>query len=143
MTIIAWDGKTLAADRQSTTNNMRRATRKIYEVNDGLVAITGGACHGHALLDWFYTDRDPKNWPVSSKDGCSNIIHFTKAGIWVYAGDEPAFGEPVLSPFIAFGSGRDYAMAAMHLGKNAKDAVKIACLFDVSCGMGIDTLRLK
>lgn len=142
MTVIAWDGRTLAADRQSTSNNMKRSTKKIYTVRDGLVAITGGGCHGHALINWFLGDRDVSKWPLYVSDECGFIIHITKQGVWVYAGDKPAFGEPILSPFIAFGSGRDYAMAAMHLGKSAKEAVKIACLFDTTCGMGVDTLRL-
>lgn len=141
MTIIAWDGKTLAADRQSTSNNMRRTTCKIYRVSDGLIAITGSGCHGVALLDWFRGERDPLAWPKESGE-IANIIHVTRQGVFVYAGDLPAFGEPVLDSFVAFGSGRDYAMTAMHLGKTAAEAVEIACLFDVSCGMGIDTLEL-
>lgn len=141
MTIIAWDGKTLAADRQSTSNNMRRTTRKIHRVRDGLIAITGSGCHGVALLDWFNGDRNPSAWPKESAE-IANIIHVTSDGVFVYAGDLPAFGEPVLDAFIAFGSGRDYAMTAMHLGKTAAEAVEIACLFDVSCGMGVDTLEL-
>lgn len=142
MTVIAWDGKTLAADRQSTSNNMRRETRKIYRVDDGLIAITGSGCHGAALLDWFRGGRDPSLWPKESSE-VANIIHITKQGVFVFAGDLPAFGEPVLDSFIAFGSGRDYAMVAMHLGKTAFEAVEIASLFDVSCGLGVDTLELE
>lgn len=44
--------------------------------------------------------------------------------------------------FFASGSGRDFAMAAMHLGLNAVEAVKVACLFDVNCGNGIDQLEI-
>jgi hypothetical protein len=44
---------------------------------------------------------------------------------------------------LAFGSGRDYAEAAMFLGCDAKRAVEVACQFQTDCGNGIDTLRLK
>ncbi|QTF91783.1 hypothetical protein [Halomonas sp. BM-2019] len=43
----------------------------------------------------------------------------------------------------AIGCGRDYVMAAMHLGKNAKQAVEMACALDAFCGSGIDTLTLN
>jgi ATP-dependent protease HslVU (ClpYQ) peptidase subunit len=60
----------------------------------------------------------------------------------VYNGAGVGTGEPVEDPFIAFGAGRDYAMAAMHLGCDAHRAVEVACVFDTGCGMGIDTLEL-
>lgn len=142
MTVICWDGKTLASDRQSTTANMRRMTKKIYRLSDGLLALTGGGIHGHELLAWFQGDRDVAKWPKLAGDDSASVIHITKAGVLVYSGDLMPFGEPVLNPFIAFGSGRDYAMAAMHLGRTAAEAVEIASLFDVSCGMGVDTLEL-
>ena len=37
---------------------------------------------------------------------------------------------------------RDFALAAMHLGKSAREAVEVACALDVFCGNGIDTLEL-
>jgi len=40
----------------------------------------------------------------------------------------------------AIGSGRDFAMAAMYLGKTAREAVEVACALDSGCGNGIDTL---
>lgn len=37
---------------------------------------------------------------------------------------------PLSRPYHAIGSGRDYAIAAMHLGKDAIGAVEVASLFD-------------
>jgi ATP-dependent protease HslVU (ClpYQ) peptidase subunit len=142
MTVIAWDGRTLAADKQSTSYGMRRTTTKIYRVSDGLIAISGSGCHGHALFAWFKGDRDLATWPRQTGEDFGSIVHITKAGVRVYAGDLPAHGEPIHDKFIAFGAGRDYAMAAMHLGCDARRAVEVACVFDTSCGMGIDTLEL-
>jgi ATP-dependent protease HslVU (ClpYQ) peptidase subunit len=42
----------------------------------------------------------------------------------------------------ATGSGRDYALAAMHCGKTAREAVEIACLFETGCGNGVDELEV-
>lgn len=41
----------------------------------------------------------------------------------------------------ATGSGRDYALAAMHCGKSAKEAVEIAAFFDINTGKGIDVFK--
>ena len=42
----------------------------------------------------------------------------------------------------AVGSGRDFALAAMHLGKSAEEAVLVAAEFDPGTGNGVDTLTL-
>lgn len=143
MTVIAWDGRTLAADKQSTSHGMRRTTTKIHRVSDGLLALTGGGAHGTALLDWFRGERDKEKWPKSpNDDDCASVIHVTRDGVFVYNGAGFPHGEPIEDGFIAFGAGRDYAMAAMYLGCDARRAVEVACVFDVGCGQGIDTLEL-
>ena len=44
--------------------------------------------------------------------------------------------------FYAIGSGRDFALAAMRMGADAKKAVKIASEFDIHTGGRIRTMRL-
>ena len=41
------------------------------------------------------------------------------------------------------GHGRDFTLAAMHLGHDARTAVEVACALDAFCGCGIDTLTLE
>lgn len=48
----------------------------------------------------------------------------------------------VEDPFVAVGSGRDYAMAVMALGHDATRAVEIAARFDPGTGNGVDGMRL-
>lgn len=122
---------------------MARTTTKIYRVSDGLLALSGSGGHAHALLNWFRGERDPAHWPkADSEDEAGHVMHFTHAGVVVYSGTGCGTGEPVEDPFIAFGAGRDYAMAAMYLGCDARRAVEVACRFDIGCGMGIDVLTL-
>ncbi len=45
--------------------------------------------------------------------------------------------------FDAIGSGRDYALAAMYLGHDARRAVEVASALDNGCGNGIDVLTLE
>lgn len=47
------------------------------------------------------------------------------------------------APFYADGSGGEYAMGAMAMGANARQAVQVACRFDLASGDGIDTLTLR
>jgi hypothetical protein len=45
--------------------------------------------------------------------------------------------------FVAVGSGRDYAMAAMALGHTARVGVEIASRFDPGTGNGVDELQFR
>jgi ATP-dependent protease HslVU (ClpYQ) peptidase subunit len=49
----------------------------------------------------------------------------------------------VEDPFMAWGSGRDFALGAMAMGATAREAVAVACRFNVYCGNGIDAFDLK
>jgi ATP-dependent protease HslVU (ClpYQ) peptidase subunit len=51
--------------------------------------------------------------------------------------------ETVEHGFWAFGSGRDFAIAAMACGKSAREAVEIACQFDTGCGLGVDVMQIE
>lgn len=43
----------------------------------------------------------------------------------------------------ADGSGRDYATAAMYLGKTAREAVAVAARFEANTGMGVDSFDVR
>lgn len=143
MTTIAWDGETLAADKQSTSHGMPRTVTKIHRIRGELFALSGGGVHCRALLKWFEGSRNPSEWPKAPDDeDCGNIVQVTKEGLFVWSGSGFPHAEPLEDKFLAFGSGRDFAMTAMHLGRSAKEAVEIASIYDISTGMGVDTLTL-
>jgi hypothetical protein len=50
MTCIAWDGKTLAADKQATSVGRGITTTKIYRVGACLVALAGSGDVCRAML---------------------------------------------------------------------------------------------
>jgi ATP-dependent protease HslVU (ClpYQ) peptidase subunit len=142
MTIIAWDGKTLAADKQSTTVGYGNTVTKIFRVTGGRVAFTGNAGHACALLEWFRNGRDAAAWPKKGGDDSAGAIFITDDGeVRGYSGDDGATFIRYEDKFAAWGAGRDYALAAMYLGRDAREAVEVACALDTTCGMGIDTLE--
>ena len=142
MTVIAWDGRTLAADKRGTVAGMGYTVTKLHRVRYGLIAFSGGGSHAAELLHWFQGERDPATYPRRDDDSGAGTVHIDLSGrVFMYAAASP-FPELVESPFFARGAGRDYAMAAMHLGCDARRAVEVACEFDVTCGNGIDALDL-
>jgi ATP-dependent protease HslVU (ClpYQ) peptidase subunit len=141
MTVIAWDGKTLAADRQTTIAGARFTSQKIFRINGELLGFSGGQPHGMRLLDWALTGFEPATYPVEPDDDRSGLIlRITRdRRIMRYDNAFPCIYE---DEFYATGSGRDFALGALAAGKDAVGAVEIAIRFSTECGMGIDTLDL-
>lgn len=145
MTVIAWDGHTLAADKRATVAGMATTATKIHRLHDGLIAFSGCGSHAAELLNWFKGERKPEDYPrrdANSDNGAGTLFITNDRRILMYSQTSP-HPEVVEDKFFARGAGRDYAMAAMHLGCDARRAVEVACAFDVGCGNGIDTLELK
>lgn len=143
MTVIAWDGKTLAADRQSTSGGFASTVTKIYRVPGGIVGFTGSEGHAVALLAWFRDGREPSKWPKKEGANCASAVFITAEGMFCYTGEDGPNACQHHDKFDAWGAGYAYALAAMHLGLDARRAVEIACELDVNCGKGIDTLTLE
>lgn len=144
MTCIAWDGKTLAADKAGTNSGYRRTVTKIYRVPDGLVGFAGDASRAMALLQWFRGGRVIADYPEFQKDaeaavGCIFISKDGESYSYLYT----PYPELREDRFDSIGSGRDYALAAMYLGHDSRKAVEVACALDNGCGNGIDTLTLE
>jgi ATP-dependent protease HslVU (ClpYQ) peptidase subunit len=143
VTVLAWDGRNLAADKQSTADNLRRTVTKIHVVPEGIVGFCGSTVAAAALLQWFRGGRRQGEYPDiqrSDKDAYALFIDWTGQS-WSYEDHPyPIKNEDDLS---AMGSGRDFAITALHLGHNAMKAVEVACQLTNCCGMGMDVLNLS
>lgn len=143
MSVIAWDGKSVAADKQATNATLRFTTTKLRQLGDGTVlGWTGEQSCGEALAAWYADGAIREKWPAfqAEKDGWCRLIVISATGVLVY--EQQPFPVPVEDPFMAWGAGRDFAMGALACGASASDAVKVASRFDTSCGMGVDEVRL-
>lgn len=141
MTVIAFDGKTLAADKRAERAGAGHAiVTKVFKINGCLVAIAGSYDVGMQLVRWFQNGCiDEEFPPIQAEDNDAQLLVITpERRITHY--------ERTTAPLIfeqektAMGSGRDYALAAMHLGCDARKAVEVACCFDVFCGNGVDSI---
>lgn len=155
MTTIAYDGRYVVADGRSTVGNLvtGKKARKIWVIDltiNGLTekAIFAGAGSYQSINmvrshlereDFLMAEVVPELEPGSF----SGMVVLQDGRCYVL--------EDRLVPMeqeypTALGSGTDYAMAAMALGKSAVEAVRVACDLDVYSGgelmvVDIDSLR--
>jgi ATP-dependent protease HslVU (ClpYQ) peptidase subunit len=141
MTVIAWDGVSLAADRRSCSGSAVRSLTKIFRVGDALVGAAGDTDMCCQLIAWFRAGHDPTAFPESQRDRdnwAGLLVVWPDGAVWKYERTpHPIQYDPQL---FSIGSGRDFALAAMHLGKTAAEAVAVACALDSGCGDGVDIL---
>jgi len=143
MTCIAWDGKTLAADKRACAGQMVTTVTKIARLGDVLFAGSGEACFTARMREWVRAGRVMADFPASQRDKddwqpCMVIEADGTVSIY----ERTPFPNRPEDKHAAIGSGREYARAAMLLGHDAKEAVRVACELDPNCGNGVDTLEL-
>lgn len=143
MTVIAWDGVTLAADKQNTISGYAHTVTKIFRVNGGIVGFMGRGAHAVQVLGWMNAGMIVADFPKAATEDESCTALFISEDKKAFAFCNSPHRLEYEDKFVAFGAGRDYALAAMHLGKTAFEACQIACELDVFCGKGIDTLTLE
>lgn len=133
MTTVAFDGKTLAADTMAISGGLKRRTQKIFRLGDGRL-FGGSGLYEEVLLvrDWL-------------NDGGVKPKLEDFSGLVISNGKAFLLGQLlVLMPLddkYAVGSGRDFAIAAMQLGKTAKESVEFAAQFDAWTGYEVETLE--
>src|SRR4051794_29428634 len=140
MTTIAWDGTSLAGDRRGNSAGMAYEMTKVRRAADGrLLAFCGDIGVGVLMLDWL--ERGGPRPAQQDTDRWVTLLEIDASGAcWCHGRDARW---QIEQPFFAVGSGRDFALAAMALGRSALEAVELAARFDTSTGNGIDVLRLE
>lgn len=129
MTTIAFDGKVLAADTQYTSGDFVSGyANKIHNLNDGsYLAMSGQIDYVPVFIAWL-NGGDKPELPA---DAQFTAAHFKDGNITEYSSS--LNGYPGFTPY-ACGSGESCALTAMKCGKNAIDAVKVACEMDIFSG---------
>lgn len=143
MSVIAWDGKIIAADKQATNSSMRAKCTKAKRIGDYVYAFAGDLECGLAMIDWHVNGANKEDWPKFQEDPdrWTRLVVADATGCVSY--EMVPIAVPVESEFLAWGSGRDFAMGAMGMGATAKEAVEIANMFSTDCGFGVDWFELK
>jgi ATP-dependent protease HslVU (ClpYQ) peptidase subunit len=142
VTTIAYKAGVLAGDSQATDNQLWQS-QKIFKVDTSagvlLVGIAGEIHSALVFIEWLKNDKSRK--PDLSNEDFDAIVIATTGRVTIWNQSLVAW-RPV-GKFFALGSGAPAAMAAMHAGKGALEAVKIACKVDPYTRGPVRSLRLK
>jgi len=144
MSTVAWDGKILAADKRATIGSLHRTTMKIHRVGSSLVGYVGAGAQSREVLAWACGGFKKSAFPESQRDvEKSTTLLVIRPGGMIHVYEHTPHAVIYEDKQFAIGSGRDFALAAMRLGKSAREAVLLAAEFDPGTGNGVDTLTLQ
>ena len=117
MSVVAWDGRYLVADRMAECAGATYQVSKliVVEVQDKKIGIaaTGEFDGIGPLVDWFVSGKPTDKWPSAQQtsDKWTRLIVVEDGKLHWYERTPYALG--TTSPFMAFGAGRDFALGAM------------------------------
>jgi ATP-dependent protease HslVU (ClpYQ) peptidase subunit len=141
VTTIAFDGRTMAADRQISNGNRReRIKTKIRRLRNGALAGAAGDAYlcGH-FLDWLDDEVTELEIADECVDDVECVVAFPDGKVFIYNGR----GHPIEidEPVYAIGSGSDFALSMLEVGKSAREAVEYAHTRDTGTGKDVDVLE--
>lgn len=141
MTILAFKDGILAADKMAVHSDRAITVTKIFRWHNWLLGVSGDYVKGLEMIEWFKSGRVPSGLPSFQRtNDFAPLLAIGPEGILRY--EDSVAPMRVEEKTFAVGSGRDYAIAAMHLGLSAVDAVRVASELCNSCGNGIDWLEV-
>ena len=143
MTVIAWDGHVLAADRQATHGDTIASVKKAWPLkNGGAVAVCGNLSHGLALKRWVEEGMERKKFPKlkESEEWTRLIVALPGKSVVMFENTPEAI--EIIDPFLAWGCGREAALGALEMGASAIKAVEVASKWVEGCGRGFDAIMI-
>lgn len=139
MSVVAWDGRNFAADKQSSRCGLSRVTTKIFQDGTRYYGCVGTEETGLVMMEWHRNGAVREEFPECQKDDehWSHLIVIDNIQSVFYYSRWPI---PIRlqQSYFAWGAGEDFAMGAMAAGADAIRAVEIANYLSVDCGNGVD-----
>lgn len=161
MTTVVFKDGVMACDSCYSYNGaVDTLSRKIYRLKSGGLLGQSGANDGRELIKLFEHVRTPRHMPLLSKlleirlDFLGLLVlpsgamfkiatTFVSPDNWDTTLEKEDLGAwQVEMPFAAIGSGGDVAIGAMAAGRNARQAVAIACRYDINSRPPIHSMNL-
>jgi hypothetical protein len=150
MTVIAWDGKSLAADKRIVWGSFAYVGVKLSTFGNWSWATSGDLRDCQEFDKWFkLPEKERKTcWPFANDDDeakhelCALCVnHITgEALVWDQTSPIP---EKLYCPYYAIGSGKQFALAFLSLGKSAEEAVLETSKLCHECGHGVDVVHVQ
>lgn len=140
MTTIAVRAGLMAADSMMG-GGIRATYKKITRWKGFIIGGAGNLADVQAMMRWFTDGGDvtkPPTWVNhAGEKPDAELLVLLPDGSFYTVDDHMARQDP--TGFWAIGSGAKAALAAMHMGADARDAVQIAMLVDPHTGGAIET----
>lgn len=138
MTVIVWDGHTLAVDRAAVRETTTHRAPKSWVSNNSVLAGTGTADEVRQLVEWYKNGANKLLFPkylMFSHNPPEMVTVDASLGLTRYSQMET-----VVHGFnaCAFGDGADFAYGALACGASASKAALAACKFSTTCSPPID-----
>lgn len=145
MTVIAWDGETLAADKRIAGDDYEAQTCvKLLKLDeDTVVAYTGTFKYFIAILNWYRAGAEVASFPDVTDMGYLIVVSRSSGMLHVVVYEASPYPYEVFDKFAAWGSGSLGAKVAMEMGADAAEAVRVTSLHNLSCGNGVDSYTFK
>lgn len=139
MTVIAWDGKSIAADKQGTSGGISATVSKTRKLKNGEVLTGYGyLSEVYALMRWYEAGAVKEDWPAfQTKEDWSGLIIMKPDGKIIHYEYMP-HPHVLKERIYAWGGGSELALGALAAGATAKEAVLIASKYQIGCGKGVD-----
>lgn len=145
MTTIALRSGIVAADSRATHDESIDRADKLFAKKVGrkevVLAIAGDVYAANVFVDWFGSGKEPPAY-LSQLGLDEDFEVLILMGGAAFTSNHLCRLVKVLTPFTALGSGRHAALAAMHCGKGAREAVAVACKVDPYTAPPIVTMRM-
>lgn len=132
MTVVVWDGRSLAVDSHSSDGKAKTPATKVW-LHRGCVRLTG-AGHLASILevkDWYERGGEVDEYPKCQQGPrqCVFIVMDRQAA-WRFESSPHAI--EMTGPF-AYGAGAEFAYGALHMGATAEQAVEAAITYSPYC----------
>jgi hypothetical protein len=138
MSVVVWDGQSLALDRGATDGVTMWELDKWWKDGDDVLTGVGHHATLVALRDWYLAGRDLDTFPRLLQP--AELVVVTGGRLHRYEHTSPRPIDHGTNK-CAFGAGRDFAYGAMAMGATAEQAAQVACGFSVACGHGVKVFR--
>lgn len=147
MTTVAWDGNIMASDTLCSDDwGLKTEMRdKIKTGKDFYIGFSGAVSE----IEKYWSTIKNKTFDElleygnpffdQEKAGFQALLVSSKYSCYLIGGRY----KKIHRGYHAIGSGRDFAFSAMHLGKTAIEAVKIASEYDVNTGFETVSYKLR
>lgn len=142
MTIITWDGKSIAADRLVVRGDTRMYTKKLHRRRNFVIAAAGPSDYAAALEAWWLDGKKIDFYPTYQTKDDYAVLVVAGPDRFLECYDRTPYPLTFDMEFFAIGSGREAALGAFAMGADAEQAALVACNWIEGCGGGVDVERL-